>query len=248
MASIKIYGTIIHFANYRENDKMLTLLTPNMGIVSVLSRGCKRPKSVLLQASELFVTGEFVLYENNGRYTLTSASVENYFYDLRTDAYKLSCGVFLLQLCKLIIQENEECESIYTVLLQALNLLSNSSNIPELVIVNAFIFPFLNYSGYKPRFKHCIHCGKRIDENSLKIAFDSENGGCVCNDCDDDSVPKISKEEYLEILRYLSSNSLLKSVKNHAQIKTQKSIFALLCNYIEIQLQYKFKSAKFLLV
>ena len=53
MASYSIEGIVLRHADYRENDRMLTLLTPR-GRVDALSRGCTRPKSPLLRCSEVF--------------------------------------------------------------------------------------------------------------------------------------------------------------------------------------------------
>ena len=43
---------VLRYANYRENDRMLTLFSPTRGLVEAVARGCRRPKSKLLSASE----------------------------------------------------------------------------------------------------------------------------------------------------------------------------------------------------
>ena len=65
MPAITTPGIVLRYANYRDHDRMLTLLSPRLGRVDLLSRGCRRPKSPLMPASELFVSGEFVLFEKN---------------------------------------------------------------------------------------------------------------------------------------------------------------------------------------
>jgi hypothetical protein len=49
---------VLRYANYRENDRMLTLFSPTRGLVEAVARGCRRPKSKLLSASELFALGD----------------------------------------------------------------------------------------------------------------------------------------------------------------------------------------------
>ena len=34
---------VLRYANYKDNDRMLTLLSPTRGKMEVLSRGCRRP-------------------------------------------------------------------------------------------------------------------------------------------------------------------------------------------------------------
>ena len=64
MALITVNGIVTRYANYRDNDRILTLFTRERGLISAAARGCRRPKSPLLPASELFVSGEFVLFFN----------------------------------------------------------------------------------------------------------------------------------------------------------------------------------------
>ena len=100
MPSETLQGIVLRVANYRDRDRMLTLLTPDKGRVDVLSRGCRRPKSSLMSASESFVQGEFVAFRNQDRYTLTSCSVGETFYPLRLDAYRITCGAYMLQIAQ----------------------------------------------------------------------------------------------------------------------------------------------------
>ena len=49
---------VLRRADYRENDRMLTLFSPTLGRIDALCRGCRRQKSPLMAASELFCSGE----------------------------------------------------------------------------------------------------------------------------------------------------------------------------------------------
>ena len=44
MPNIKTLAIVLRHADYRENDRMLTLLSPALGRVDALCRGCKRPR------------------------------------------------------------------------------------------------------------------------------------------------------------------------------------------------------------
>ena len=88
MPSIVTQGVVLRFANYREHDRMLTILSPQYGRIDALSRGCRKPKSSLMPVSELFVSGEFVLYQAHEHFTLTSATLRDSFYPLRLEPYR----------------------------------------------------------------------------------------------------------------------------------------------------------------
>ena len=91
---------VLRYANYKDNDRMLTLLSPTRGKMEVLSRGCRRPKSPLLNASEIFALGDFQLYIKQDRATLVSANLLETFYPLRADFDRLSVGIYLLNLAE----------------------------------------------------------------------------------------------------------------------------------------------------
>ena len=58
---------VLRYANYRDNDRMLTLFSPTKGRIEALARGCRKPRSPILNASELFALGDFELYERGGK-------------------------------------------------------------------------------------------------------------------------------------------------------------------------------------
>ena len=57
MPQIVTNAVVLRRADYRENDRMLTLFSPTLGRVDALCRGCRRQKSPLMAASEVFCAG-----------------------------------------------------------------------------------------------------------------------------------------------------------------------------------------------
>ena len=106
MASYSIEGIVLRHADYRENDRMLTLLTPR-GRVDALSRGCKRPKSPLLPCSEVFTLGNYELLGSKNHCVITSCLLTDSFYPLRLDIDKLSCAAYMANVCEATVQPEE---------------------------------------------------------------------------------------------------------------------------------------------
>ena len=57
MKSIKTTGIVIAENSLGDSDKILTILTPNVGKISCVAKGAKRPKSMLLAGSQLLCFG-----------------------------------------------------------------------------------------------------------------------------------------------------------------------------------------------
>ena len=181
MSAATITAIVLRCVNYRDNDRMLTLLSPQMGRVEVLSRGCRRPKSPLLCASDLFCTGEYVLFTQGERSLLTGCTLKDSFYPLRLDLPRLSCGVYMLNLCEAAAQPGEESPELFLLLLKALHRLSYGAQ-EHRGLISGFLLHYATLLGYKPRLNHCVHCGKKLTDEE-PLAFDCEAGGLVCRSC-----------------------------------------------------------------
>ena len=62
---------VLRRVNYRDNDRMVTLLSPSRGRIDALIRNCRKPKSHNLNAAELFSLGDYMVVETGGRMIVT---------------------------------------------------------------------------------------------------------------------------------------------------------------------------------
>jgi len=182
MPSITTRGIVLRYANYRDHDRMLTILSPNYGRMDALSRGCRRPKSALMPASELFVTGEFVLFMQNDHATLTSCQLDDTFYPLRMDPYRLTCASYMAALCAAAAQPGEDASALYALLLKGLYYLAYDSEADALETTTAFLLLFADATGYRPRLSRCAHCRTPLDLTH-GAPFDVAAGGLCCPSC-----------------------------------------------------------------
>ena len=239
MPSETLQGIVLRVANYREHDRMLTLLTPDRGRVDVLSRGCRRPKSCLMSASESFVQGEFVVFRNQDRYTLTSCNIGESFYPVRLDAYRMTCGAYILQLSQAAAQTGQEAETLYALLSDGLNRLCYHEDENPLMMVNAFLLLFAVDSGYRPRLNHCVYCQKKIAPNQ-SAGFDIIEGGICCRSCAKGALMRLSAAQ----LNWMRDT--LKNGFDTPAIAEDKTLFEVLRRYVESRLETTIKSSKFL--
>jgi len=182
MPSETLQGVVLRYANYRERDRMLTLLTPDHGRVDVVSHGCRRPKSQLLTGSEMFVHGEFVVFQNRDRFTLTACAPTDTFYPLRLDSYQLTCATYLLNLAQAAAQPEQPAQGLYTLLLKGLYRLAYGTDDAPLAVTNAFLLLFAAEIGYRPRLNHCARCGKPLPADR-GARLDIAAGGLCCDEC-----------------------------------------------------------------
>ena len=172
---------VLRFANYRDNDRMLTLLSPTRGRLDVMLRNCRKPKSHFLNAGELFALGDYLLYESGGHATVTSVNLIETFYPLRSDYDRLTCGVYLLNLAEAVSEPEQEQQELFMLLLHTLSRLTFSDQEWKPLLAG-FLLHFSACQGFKPRLNHCVFCGRSLTPDE-PVSFDLAEGGLVCPSC-----------------------------------------------------------------
>ena len=239
MPSETLQAVVLRYANYRDRDRMLTLLTPDHGRVDVLSRGCRKPNSALMPASELFVHGEYVLFRNNERFTLTSCAITDTLYPLRLDSYRLTCATYLLNLSQMGAQPEQPAEGLFTLLLKALYHITYCEDEPPLGVTNTFLLLYATEMGYRPRLNHCVRCHTPIAPDQPAM-MDIEAGGLCCKACAHDGQVELTAAQ-VDWMRTVLRLGLETPVK-----MAEPSLFEVLRLYVESRLDAHIKASQLL--
>ena len=236
---------VLRHVNYRDNDRMVTLFSPSRGRIDAVIRNCRKPKSHNLNAGELFALGDYMLYENGGRVTVTSVHLIETFFPLRQDYDRLTCGVYLLNLTEAVVEPEQERQELFMLLLHTLSRLTFSDQAWQPLIAG-FLLHFSACEGFKPRLNHCVFCGKHLPEEG-PFFFDIQEGGICCQECRErrrtallqgQNVPQpLAAAEVRWMRRTLQSGS-------SSWVNTQEAYapFSLLRTFVETHLGRKIRS------
>lgn len=187
MASLNTAALVVRRSDYSDYDRMVTLFSPQHGRIDAIARGCRKPKSPLLNASEPFASGEFALYQRGERFSIEQCQIQESFYELRNDYDRLCHGIYWLKLLDSVLMPDVPMPDLFLITLRALAHL-NYSDLPAELLTMAFEMHLMAQLGYAPRMDACAKCGAPIDSNAR---FDYRHGGCVCLRCPS-SAPFIS--------------------------------------------------------
>jgi len=152
MAVFKGRGVILRERDMGESDKLLTLLLKDKGRLTISARGARKPKSKFMAAAQLFTYADFVIYQGSGFYALAQIDIIESFYPLRTSLETLCYAQLFAELCEKTIMENMPSDDILLLLLKAFQKLSEHDRPPVCLkmICGAFLFKYLQLSGYEP--------------------------------------------------------------------------------------------------
>jgi len=171
-------GIVIREYPQKERDKLLVILTPDMGKISVWATGARAPRSALLSVSQLMAYSRLKIRQSGGRFYLVSGEVEQLFFELRSSIEKLSLAQYFCELTDSASADGLEAESVLSLLLNSLYMLCKNT-VSERAIKAAFEMRLMSYIGYKPRAEECSVCGGVDDE----MFFDLEAGVIMCRKC-----------------------------------------------------------------
>ncbi len=231
---------VLRYANYRDNDRMVTLLSPTRGRIDAIIRNCRKPRSHNLNAAELFALGDYMLYEKGGHATVTSVHLIETFYPLRNDYDRFTCGVYLLNLAEAAAEPEQEEQELFMLLLHTLSRLTFSTQ-PWKPLLAGFLLHFSVCQGFRPRLNHCVFCGRKPAPGEA-VFFDAEEGGLCCQNCRSASAQAPLKAQEIRWLR----EALTKGSAQWVDTPEAQAPFRLLRPYVESRLGRRIRSAAML--
>lgn len=209
----EIEGIVVSDIDYRDSSKIITVLC-NRGLVGIIAKGCKSPKSKLRSCCDKMTYGKFYIkYKENKLSTLNNFDSYYSFKNIKNDFVKLGFSMYLLDLCYQVCKDSFN-ESIYYNLIDALKKIDN--NINPLMITNILEIKCLFLLGVGPILDRCASCAST---NNI-VGLSSNRGGLVCSNCfhndmllDERSIKLIRLYSLIDISK-IDSLNVSKSIVN----------------------------------
>ena len=123
---LKTNGIILKQRNIGENDRIVTVLTQDMGLIEICARRSRSPKNPLTAPTQVLNYSSFCLYKGKAAYYIadTAESIRS-FYDLRLDVVKLSLAGYFAELCAFLSPTAENGEELLRLILNTCHLLES---------------------------------------------------------------------------------------------------------------------------
>ncbi|NCG34965.1 MAG: DNA repair protein RecO [Dehalococcoidales bacterium] len=234
---------VLKVYDFGEADRIFTLLSPLNGIIRVVAKGIRKPKSRM--GGHIDVMSKVNAYISLGENLSNLSQVEiidNYSL-LKKDLSVISIGFYLLELCEKFSVENDPNNDIYEHLSLTLDLLLSSSN--KNILIRWFEINLLIISGFLPELYTCLISGEKLSEGDH--LFSSINGGLV------DKKFATSTDNYIlmdknsiKSLRFLSNNSWSDVEKIKIPNNSLEKLRIVMRKYIQAITNSQINSEKFL--
>lgn len=229
----KTEAVVLRTVDYSESSLIVTLFTRKHGVIAVIAKGAKRPKS---KFSALMVPGqvlEVVVYIKSTRsvQTLSEASYMLKLDQLRIDLEKLALATTTLELVNQVLHENDVNEILFAFLVKFLRWI-NSYNNPGRII-----FPYVQL-----RVMEHIGIGiqpeEAIDDETSSGYMNIELGTLSTNAEGAESV-KLTEMQF-QFIR----DALFSKKESIFEIDLKKSELSELIEYLDRYIRYHIEGVK----
>ncbi|MBM3130200.1 MAG: DNA repair protein RecO [Chloroflexi bacterium] len=176
----RVEAIVLKRTDHGEADRLLTLLTPDLGKLRAIAKGARKPSSRKSGHVELFAHTHLLVAKGKQLDVVTQADTLDAFLELRENLERVGYAYYLAELVDRFSEEGTEHRATFALLLRALAALNDATTEPDL-LARFFELRLLQYVGYRPQLFNCIHCGKAIEP--VENFFSAEAGGVIDPDC-----------------------------------------------------------------
>ncbi len=190
--------------DWSETSQVVCFLTRQAGLVRLLAKGSKRPKSKSGGSLDLLAEGDLVFTtKSQGLGTLIEFAESLTRKTLRRDPARLYAALFCLELICQTLGEHDPHPEIFDLLHNALRRL-DMPDAPVPAVLAYFQWRLLRNLGLLGQMDRCVACDRPVGRHSRSAGFSSRLGGMFCRNCRDQVPDPIAVDaealEGLEIL------------------------------------------------
>lgn len=174
-------GLVLRQVKVGEADQILTLLTPELGVVSASAKGSLRLKNKLFSASGLFCYSEFSLTSGRTHYFVDSAQVKKVFHGISESVEGMCLATYMAEIVLSLSPAPPEADAQLRLLLNSLYMIGQKK-MPLRQLKAIYELRAMSMAGYQPDLLACAECG-RYDGG--EFYFDPVEGNLLCAECAD---------------------------------------------------------------
>ena len=227
MGVIKTKGIVLAEHNMGDNDKMVTVLTPDLGKIGCAAKGARRPKSALMAGTQFLCFADFGIYKGVSSYNINSADPIEIFYNVRLDFDKLKVVSEVAKIASDVTDENQSSYKILQLVLNTIYMISEYDYDLDFIL-SVYKLRLLSIIGFRPIVEHCCNCGNK--ENIKYFSF--KDNGLKCDACgrQDKSAIEVSEATVKAIKFIIWADpkkifSFNMSEENKAQLKLLTKVY-----------------------
>ena len=234
-------GLVIKETNIRDNDRMITIITRDLGVITAFVRGVKSIKSKRGSSTSLLSFSNFSLELKGDTYTVTEASINKVFFGAGSDIITLTVAQYFCELCNVFRPYENESEEFLRLILNSLHFLTENKHSPELIKAITELRVAV-IAGYAPNVVACNGCGKFED---AVMFFKLDDGTLYSNACRKENCVSITLT-VLQAIRHIVYSKFESLYSFEIPETAAKQLSQLTERFVTYQTEHRFTTLQFL--
>ena len=179
METFTVEAVVLKTDDFGDANRVVTLFTKEYGKLEANAYGCRRSRSPLSGALQMFNHISAELTRGTKVDIIREADILNFYDALTKDLERLAYASLLFEIInRMTLPRQQELET-FKLLTNSLPVLSKRN--PRIAALIGAC-QFMETSGEQLNFSRCVHCGKEIFGDAAISLID---GGAVCMNCVD---------------------------------------------------------------
>ena len=237
----KCVGIVIRAIDYGETSKILTVFSKELGKISLMARGAKKPISKFASVAQVFTKNHYLFHIGSGMGTLQQGETIERFRRIHEDIVTLSVVTYIAECIDKITIERQQDAPLYQLCLQIFSYLE--AGYDSEIILQIFEMKMIERLGISPELSRCVNCG----EVHQYYTFSLQEGGLLCDQCAsiDPYRMKVSGKA-IKLMRLFHMIDITRLGDITISEATKSEIRIVIDRYIEQNAGLHLKSKKFL--
>ena len=242
----KTDGIVIRQQKNNDNDRYLTILTRDSGVIHAYANRANSIRSPLCTSTSLMCYSDFILSESKGNYRVYSADLRNAFFKIGNSLEKVSLSAYLLDLTAIIgVTDGSESEPLLRLLLNTLFFLEKD-NADLFLLKTLFEVRALTLAGFAPQVAACCDCGTYPSSDAYFFITDGE---LLCPSCLQQREIKTGSrkldKDLLNVLRVMVFGKLSDAFKIHLPQNRMRKLTEITEEFCRYQTEKTFETLTF---
>lgn len=174
-----VKGIVLREVKTGEADRILTIFTDKLGIISASAKNSLRMKSRLLTSTALFSYSEFTLFEGKNMFSVDDAETQKIFYGINESIEALGMAMYISEAVQSLLPPHEPNGELLSLVLNSFYCMANNKY-PLKLIKAVFEMRSVSIAGFMPDLISCTECE---EFNCEAFLFNYLSGTLLCKSC-----------------------------------------------------------------
>jgi len=240
---LHLEAVVLRHNDWGEADRMLVLYTLELGKLSAIAKGVRKPRSRKAGHLEPFTRVNLLLARGREIPIITQAETVEAYLPLSEDLVRTTCAAYVVELIDRFSFEEGEHRALYHLLTDTLARLCQPNDLD--LVLRYYELRLLDLVGFRPQLFNCANCGNEIQPQDQY--FSAALGGVLCPTCGSQiaNARPISISA-LKYLRHFQRSNFAEAARASLSVSLHREIEAIMQYYLTFLLERNLNTPPFL--